>query len=43
MMNHHTPLLLWHTNTRITAIYLDHVDDRSAYRLTETLGKVFTQ
>ncbi len=33
--------LLRHKNTRITTIYLDHVDDSSAYRLAETLGKVF--
>jgi integrase/recombinase XerC len=33
--------LLRHKNTRITTIYLDHVDDSSAYRLTETLGKTF--
>jgi integrase/recombinase XerC len=35
--------LLRHKNTRITTIYLDHVDDSSAYRLTETLGKVFAE
>jgi integrase len=35
--------LLRHKNTRITTIYLDHVDDSAAYHLTETLGKVFTE
>jgi integrase/recombinase XerC len=35
--------LLRHKNTRITTIYLDHVDDSSAYHLTETLGKVFSE
>jgi integrase/recombinase XerC len=33
--------LLRHKNTRITTIYLDHVDDSAAYHLTETLGKTF--
>ena len=35
--------LLRHKNTRITTIYLDHVDDSAAYHLTETLGKVFAE
>jgi len=35
--------LLRHKNTRITTIYLDHVDDSAAYKLTETLGKVFAE
>jgi len=35
--------LLRHKNTRITTIYLDHVDDSATYHLTETLGKVFAE
>jgi integrase len=35
--------LLRHKNTRITTIYMDHMDDSTAYRLTEMLGKVFAE